>query len=370
MKVIVYGAGSIGNHLTYACRDKGWDVCVCDMSAEALDRMQNQIYPERYGAWDKQISCVLANDVKSEAYDLVIIGTPPDTHVKVAEQALQRHKPKYLLIEKPLCTPSLEGVWDLYKEAEELGTKLLVGYNHTLTEHTREVVTKLKQGILGKPLYLTTCTKEHWGGIFAAHPWLAGPKDSYLGFSSRGGGALGEHSHALNIWQYFSSVVGQGRIDEVTAFMCLEQNNGLDYDSLSHLHVKTSTGFQGDITQDVITQPAKKMAWIQGDECHIEWIVNYDKQHDAFVIGEEPTLFEKTRPDDFKGEISHIADLLAGSVDYIDSPISFYRGVETMLVIAAAFKSYKTKKTICIEYPDYESIRNMVNISQLKESIS
>ena len=52
--------------------------------------------------------------------------------------------------------------------------------------------------------------REHWGGIFAAHPWLSGPKDSYLGFWERGGGAIGEHSHAkFNLWQYFSHINGK-----------------------------------------------------------------------------------------------------------------------------------------------------------------
>ena len=40
---------------------------------------------------------------------------------------------------------------------------------------------------------------EHWGGIFNAHPWLNGPKDSYLGFTSKVGGSLCEHSHGLNL---------------------------------------------------------------------------------------------------------------------------------------------------------------------------
>ena len=33
-KVKIYGAGSIGNHLAYACRSKGWDVTLCDIDTE------------------------------------------------------------------------------------------------------------------------------------------------------------------------------------------------------------------------------------------------------------------------------------------------------------------------------------------------
>ena len=61
--------------------------------------------------------------------------------------------------------------------------------------------------------------QEYWGGIFKAHPWLAGPHQSYLGFSKRGGGACGEHSHAINIWQHFAHLLDLGKIAEVSAFM-------------------------------------------------------------------------------------------------------------------------------------------------------
>ena len=41
------------------------------------------------------------------------------------------------------------------------------------------------------------------GVVFAAHPWLSGPWETYLGYTERGG-ALAEHSHALNLWQYLA----------------------------------------------------------------------------------------------------------------------------------------------------------------------
>ena len=55
-RIKIYGAGSIGNHLTHASRRMGWEVTVCDVSATALDRMRNQIYPSRYGIWDESAS--------------------------------------------------------------------------------------------------------------------------------------------------------------------------------------------------------------------------------------------------------------------------------------------------------------------------
>ena len=108
-RVLVYGAGSIGNHLTYACRQKGWHVDLTDVDPVALDRTKTKIYPDRYGSWDKSIRLLTDVD-RREVYDLVIIGTPPDTHIDVALNVLSNHPPKVLMIEKPLCTPFLDNL--------------------------------------------------------------------------------------------------------------------------------------------------------------------------------------------------------------------------------------------------------------------
>ena len=45
-------------------------------------------------------------------------------------------------------------------------------------------------------------------------PGLMGLADTYLGYWNRGGGACGEHSHAINLWQFFSHSLGCGRVTE------------------------------------------------------------------------------------------------------------------------------------------------------------
>ena len=45
MKVKIYGAGSIGNHLANASRQMGWSVDICDVDRSALKRTKNEIYP-------------------------------------------------------------------------------------------------------------------------------------------------------------------------------------------------------------------------------------------------------------------------------------------------------------------------------------
>jgi predicted dehydrogenase len=352
-KVKIYGAGSIGNHLAYASKSIGWDVLICDIDADALERTKTQIYPSRYGKWDKSIHISLIKDLPKEEFDVVIIGTPPDTHIDVALDVLRVSPPRVLLIEKPLCKPSLEGCQELLTLAGSTKTMVTVGYNHTLTQNSRQMAKILRNGVLGKPLTISATFREHWNGIFSAHPWLDGPKDSYLGFYERGGGASGEHSHAINIWQHVAHLLGLGRIVEVSAMLDVVNDGQVRYDRICQLSVRTDKDLVGDIVQDVITKPAQKYLRVQGTNGTLVWHVNWEKNCDAVLYSDKTEVMKveripKSRPDDFKGEIEHIRDLLEGNIT--ESPISVERGLETMLVIAAAHISHRLKKVVRIDY--------------------
>ena len=353
MKIKIFGAGSIGNHLAHACRWNNWEVTICDSDAQALERTKTSIYPGRYGRWDETIRLLRTDEPDVEKYDLVIIGTPPDSHMALAFKVMKTSEPKVILIEKPLCTPSLDGCDELLDLAESTGITVLVGYNHTLTENSTTVADLLKDSIIGTVLTISAGVREHWGGILSAHPWLDGPKDSYLGYSERGGGACGEHSHSINIWQYFAHLAGAGRVNEVSAVMDVVDDGIVKYDRLCQISLKTENGLVGLIVQDVITKPPQKSVRIQGDIGFIDWYVNYDASHDAVRYGGSgletvEKLISKTRPDDFKSVIGHIEKILEG--ESLDSPIRLERGLESMMVIAGAYLSHDLGRTVKIDY--------------------
>ncbi len=353
-KVKILGAGSIGNHLAQGCFAKGWQVTICDLDPLALERTRNDIYPSRYGAWDDNIRLAAPDEVENEDFDLVIVGTPPDTHMAIAVKALTTRPPKVLLIEKPVCTPELEKARELLALQEKTGCFVAVGYNHTLTSHSRRAAELLAGGLVGQPLTISAGFREFWGGIFQAHPWLSGPKDSYLGFAARGGGAGGEHSHAVNIWQHFADLTGMGKIVEVSAMVDMVDDGLVNYDRLFQVNVKTGTGLLGAIVQDVVTEPPEKKLRIQGTAGFLEWQVNADSRHDALryagadnKITEE--LFAKTRPDDFRGELDHLGEILAGASGE-KSPIRLTAGLNTMLVVAAAYLANQNRRSVKINY--------------------
>ncbi len=348
-RVKILGAGSIGNHLAHGARQQGWEVTLCDIDEAALERTRSDIYPSRYGQWDEQIRLCLPESTAGESFDIVIIGTPPDSHIPLAMAEIRNSSPRVVLIEKPLCPPDLEPCTGLIELAAENNVRVLVGYNHRLTEHTKIAAAWLAEHSIGEITTLRAMTREHWGGIFGAHPWLDGPADSYLGFTSRGGGALGEHSHAINIWQYFARLAGLGEITEVMAMLDEIEADGAAYDRIAQLSVRTDKGLVGTIVQDVVTRPAQKWLRMEGTEGYLEWQVSIDPDHDLVrLVRHDGEVLEervaKTRPDDFRGEIEHIGELLEDHA--MDSVLDISTGIETMQVIVAALTSARESRLV------------------------
>ena len=347
----IYGAGSSGNHLAYACRQRSWNVTMIDIDQRALERTRELVYPGRYGLWDNKI--YLTTDAGDQAFDAVFIATPPDSHVPVAIRALDRHNPQVLLIEKPLCPPGLEGLSDLRSVCRDRSTISLVGYNHNLAANTLEARQILSAGWVGKPQSIHVRWQEHWGGILMAHPWLSGPSDSYLGYSARGGGACAEHSHAISILQDVARTLGAGRVETVCALMDFNRADGTLYDQTTMIGLRTESGLTGSILQDVVTAPPIKMLRVQGTRGFLEWYVNYESDSDAIVYGgvdDQPIVkrFPKTRADDFLPEIDEIGLLLEEPTS--DSPNSLDYGIESALVVAAAHCSAARGEPIRIDY--------------------
>jgi predicted dehydrogenase len=140
----------------------------------------------------------------------------------------------------------------------------------------------------------------------------------------------------------------------MSAFMDIVADGTVNYDRICLMNVKTEQGIVGDIVQDVVTEPAQKAARIQGTNGFLEWVVNLDGDHDAVRYWDgdgdvQEETFRKSRPDDFKREIDHIEDILNGK-DPSGSPLSLERGLETMLVIAAAHLSHRHRRTVRIDY--------------------
>jgi len=351
MKIKVHGAGSIGNHLSHAARKLGWSVDLIDIDPAALRRARDEIYPARYGSFDEEIGLYTSDQAPKGGYDLIVVGTPPDSHIPLALVALEE-RPRAILIEKPVCTPNLEGADGLIAKAKADNCRLFVGYDHVVGVAAERFCALIEEGVAGEPETLDVEFREHWGGIFAAHPWLIGPSDTYLGFWRRGGGAASEHSHAFNLWQHFANRLDRGRVCRVTAELDYVDENGVSYDRLCLANLVTEAGLVGRVVQDVVTRPVRKWARLQGKDGYVEWVCGFEPGKDmvkyAGLNGDVVETFQKTRSDDFILELRHIAAAMNG--DSSVSPLAIERGLETMMVVAASHRSAQSQRAVYIDW--------------------
>lgn len=351
-KVKIYGAGSIGNHYAYACYKKGWKITIVDKDPKALVRMKQKIFPSRYGFWSKKINLTTIDG--NDYFDIVIIGTPPSSHLELAEKNLKlKRKPKIIQVEKPLCTPDLKNLKRFEKAKKKSSSvQIFGGYNHLLTKNTILAEKILRNENFKNVLGINSLNNEEWSAIFKAHFWLKSPHDSYLGFSKKGGGALCEHSHGLAACLHYMKYLNLGKVAKVWSKMNTVKKNKLFYDQISLLTLETKKGILGTVSQDTITKPAEKKLRIQFSNGFLETYVNYKNNVDAVIYEcnnkKREYFIKKKRPDDFKGLVNHLEKAKNNKNTQKISPICIDRSIEIMKIIKVAFVSNKINREIKI----------------------
>tara|TARA_B100000902_G_scaffold399760_1_gene472363 strand:+ start:665 stop:1747 length:1083 start_codon:yes stop_codon:yes gene_type:complete len=346
----VIGAGSIGNHLSHALRQLGAEVTIVDVDKAALDRTRDQIYPTRYGVFDQKIQLKQPEEVNGISYDLCVIGTPPDTHLPIAQQELSVGH-RALLIEKPLAGPGRAELLSFVDRVAKSNCRVLVAYNQRLKTNTVALLQKLQEASLGPPTLIRGKTREDWSGILAAHPWINNVTDSYLSYTSRGGGALYEHSHGLDFALYIAHELGCGRPKKVISSMDTVEHEFGSYDKEVKIEIETTEGTPVEVNQDLYTLPPDKSLEIRFVRGWARWEMHGD--HDQIQIvrdGFDPDIsnFAKERPDDFLPEISHVMELLDNPTKKL-SPLDLSESVWTSLTLEAALQSSKDQKWVMVE---------------------
>jgi predicted dehydrogenase len=144
-----------------------------------------------------------------------------------------------------------------------------------------------------------------------------------------------------------------GRVIEVFATLDIVDDKKVNYDRFCAMNFRTEKGLVGRCIQDVVTYPPRKWARIQYENGCVEWECAREPGIDfvtALMPGNvsEEHRVRKTRPEDFIEELLHIEAML--KLDPTLSPISIDRGLESMLIIAAAYLSGHDGRRVKIDY--------------------
>ena len=342
-KILIFGAGSIGNHMTNANLKLNNIVYITDIDHNALIRMKTKIFPERYGKWNNSINIIKYNDAfKKKFFELIIIGTPPKTHIKLFNKIFESNlKFKKILIEKPLSS-----YMEKFEQLERYNkSNIFVGYNHSVSKsfnyffkHIKKDKSKLNNIIIN--------WKESFQGILGAHKWLKNEFDSYLGYSKFGGGAIHEHSHALHLAHVIIEEL-KLKITRTKFYKLFYENNKNLYDNLSNIFFESlKTNIKLEI--DLLTFPAEKKIDAFTKNKKISWIYNYKKGADAVIFKnkkgkEKIKLFFKNRSTEYENEIKHILSI-KNLKKYNNSRLNISYGILVMRTIKSFF--YDKRKNI------------------------
>lgn len=90
----------------------------------------------------------LIEGIHSIKPDLVVIATPPDTHLQLVKEILVCHTPRWLLVEKPL-TLDLTEAEELIQCIDKVGCRLIVGHQLPYTPEFSALLKWHRDGLLG-----------------------------------------------------------------------------------------------------------------------------------------------------------------------------------------------------------------------------
>jgi hypothetical protein len=94
--------------------------------------MKEKIFPLRYKKWNNKIHLIDYKHIfKSSLYfNFIVVGTPPETHLSLANKIFKSIKFEKILIEKPLCSFN-QNFTDLQKINKN---NIYCGYNHSVSK--------------------------------------------------------------------------------------------------------------------------------------------------------------------------------------------------------------------------------------------
>ena len=337
MIIKIIGSGSAGNHIAYAFEQYAKKIYMFDLSKKELSRSK-KIYISRYKKWNKNI--IQSSNVSDQKfYDLAIISTPPSTHLNILKKNIQNSN--NFLIEKPLSEPNDKTIESFSKIIKDYKNKnFFCGYNHRLFPSTQ----KLKKIIENQKTELDSIEvnfKENTGGFLKAHYWLKDLSKSYLSKYREGGGSLLEHSHALNLAQYFCKEPSKLKI--INKNIQFVKNKKVFYDTSSSLILNTNQNLVL-VNQNFETLPIEKNVTVANKNIFARLIYNYQNNDDKIFFFNKKTKklktfkFIKKRSDDFRYEASFISNIIKNNTKIKDNPLDIKHAILTMKLIRKSFK--------------------------------
>lgn len=198
LRAVVLGVGGQGLRRAQAIRQaRGWSLAgVYDAD------------PARAVAAARKLGCELwpdeATAILGSAADVVVVATPPASHDRQIEAALQAGR--HVICEKPM-TVHADSARYLASEADRLGLVLATGFNHRFYTPVQSVVECLRSNRLGQICHIEAAI---------GHPPDDATLNGWLGDRGRSGGGvlIDNGSHLVDLIRLTAGELGPVKLED------------------------------------------------------------------------------------------------------------------------------------------------------------
>lgn len=235
-------------------------IAVADQSPAALERALIQV-PNAVQLSSAD-DLVTSKNLDRYDIDLVAVLTPPNSHARLAIQALQAKR--HVFCEKPLALNSLEAQ-RMAAEADIARTSSVfsvVGHQLRYNGARRWIKDQISSGAIGKPQHIQ---------IIANFPKLYTSEFTWWSSHDFGGGILREYgSHMIDLLEWWFGPAFQATGEVRTVVKSRVDNQGIirpvDSDDLSSFRLLWVSGFFADVLLSGVASNDRRDVIIHGDE--------------------------------------------------------------------------------------------------------
>ncbi len=339
-KILIFGSGSIGTHHANAAVSLNYNVFITDKEENQLINMRENIYPSRYKKWNEQIKCLPYKSVFNlrDTFDLIIIGVPPNNHLKLLKTCIKNLKFKKVLVEKPLCVFSDDYNFLLKKD---LKNKVFCGYNHSISKSYEFFLKNLKKLVKEKNYKLTVDIhwKESFDLVLKAHPWIKSISQSYLSNFKKGGGVSHEYSHAIHLFLILKEILFKNKKIKFEKKMKFLKKKRIHYDEFIYFSYFNKFIRLRLFANSKNNPPIKKIV-VKNDSIHLlEWtrkLENGKELVKTYLKPYQEKNFKITRRDDFINELKLLLDKDIVKTKYLNLAYA----IQVNMLLKSIFKSY------------------------------
>jgi len=328
MVLLLAGCGSIGRrHLDNLVRLGRKDVCVYDVSREALDAVQKQHGVAAAADFDKALAD------KPEA---VLICTPTSTHVQMAKKALEAGC--HVFVEKPI-SDTLEGVDGLERLAAKKGLVVLAACNLRFSSAVMRMKAIADSGRLGRLLsaraqygnYLPNLRKTDYRKTYAASKAL-------------GGGIILDDVHEIDYLTWL-----MGAVKEVCCMGGKVSSLEMDAEDSAEVLLRFAGGAVAEVHMDYFQTAYQRTCELVGENGTLAWqdhfgrILLHEKGKEGWEEAKEKIAGYDN--DMYVREMEHFLRCVEGR----EKPLVGIKEAKQVLAVALAAKeASRTGRTVAV----------------------